>query len=131
MQMNDHEKRAAVAANCAKLPELCYSEDLANPGKVILLKRGEEGYYPFDSQGYVADLIPLYNAKLGVTPAQRMAMELGSLAGFHVPGANPDEHDNAIKPPLTQHPGEDRAVYLKRIGEDVARLFRESVQQKS
>jgi hypothetical protein len=131
MRLSDTEMREAEAANIAKLPELCYSEHLANPGQVILLKRGVKGYFPFDSQGYDVALIPLYNAKLGVTPAQHEAMQMGSLCGFHVPGANPDKHDQDITPPLKQQPGEDRDAYLKRIGEEVAALFTASIQQKS
>ena len=30
---------------------------------------------------------------MGVTPAQKMAMEIGSIWGFDVPGANPENHE--------------------------------------
>ena len=32
------------------------------------------------------------NETLGVTPAQKLAMEFGSMCGFDVPGADPDNH---------------------------------------
>ena len=33
------------------------------------------------------------NEKLGVTPAQRQAMEIGSMAGWDVPGADPKNYE--------------------------------------
>ena len=35
------------------------------------------------------ELADYNNSKLGVTPEQRKAMEIGSLCGWDVPGANP------------------------------------------
>lgn len=74
------------------LPELCFST-LGSTGELIIIKRGETGYYP--STWNTTDraenkrLADYNNAHLGVTPAQRRAMEIGSMAGWDVPGADP------------------------------------------
>lgn len=52
---------------------------------VIEIRRGEPGYTPcFDGQS--ADVL---NAAAGVTPAQREAMLVGSMFGWHAPAADP------------------------------------------
>ena len=74
------------------LPELCFST-LASTGDLIIIKRGETGYYP--STWNTSDraenkrLADYNNDQLGVTPAQRRDMEIGSMAGWDVPGADP------------------------------------------
>ena len=74
------------------LPEHCFST-LASTGDLIIIKRGETGYYP--SPWNTSDrtenkrLADYNNALLGVTSAQRRAMEIGSMAGWDVPGADP------------------------------------------
>ena len=89
----------------AKLPELCYGI-LDTTNEIILLKRGETGYYPtnynpaeefnkkyssFVEARKAADKwCDLLNERLGVTKAQRKAMELGSLNGFDTNIINPD-----------------------------------------
>ena len=76
-----------VLDNLNKLPELCAS---INPtdGTPIMIRRGVSGYYPaprtLDVDGY--------NARRGITAAQREAMEIGSMFGWEVPGADPDNH---------------------------------------
>lgn len=75
-----------VLNNLNKLPELCASINLTD-GKPILIRRGVMGYYPaptIDVDGF--------NERHNVTPAQREAMEIGSMFGWEVPGANPDNH---------------------------------------
>lgn len=54
--------------------------------QVIRVKRGEMGFYPVYTRLSADDL----NRDLRVTPAQREAMLIGSLMGWHVPGANPE-----------------------------------------
>lgn len=84
--------------NLSKLPEVCYGT-LLSDGSLILLKRDETGYWP--TEGYstnglfltFSDVADMLNEKMGVTKAQRAAMELGSIAGFDAPGANPDLFD--------------------------------------
>lgn len=119
-----------LQANLAKLPELCYS---VNPldESVILIKRGETGYFP-GKTGHRADLVPFLNARMGVTPAQRVAMEIGSMMGFHVPGADPDAHTAHAKP--AQRPGEGDDAYLERVRQetiDAADQKLRAGQQKS
>lgn len=117
-----------LQANLAKLPELCYSVHNVS-GDVVMLRRGETGYYPFDAQGYRAELVAFYNARLGVTPAEREAMEIGSMMGFGVPGADPDLHTLTAKP--LQAAGEDRDTYLARVIAETTDAFRASIKQKS
>lgn len=78
------------------LPELCFSI-LQSTGQLICIKRGESGYYPSDwstdDKEQNVELADLNNEKLGVTPAQRQAMEVGSMAGWDVPGADPQAYE--------------------------------------
>jgi hypothetical protein len=82
------------------LPRTCYATHPTD-ASLILLKRGETGYYP--TEGYSLnnavptfdELADLLNERLGVTKAQRAAMEAGSLFGWHVPAADPTHYDCA------------------------------------
>ena len=78
------------------LPELCFSV-LPDTGELICIKRGESGYYRSDwntkSRGENEDLANYNNEKLGVTPAQRRAMEVGSMYGWQAPGADPASYE--------------------------------------
>ena len=78
------------------LPELCVST-LASTGQLICIKRGESGYYPSDwdtgDKERNVELVDELNGNLGVTPAQRQAMEIGSMAGWAVPGADPSSYE--------------------------------------
>jgi hypothetical protein len=78
------------------LPELCFST-LQTTGQLICIRRGESGYYPSewetgDKERNVEEADRL-NERMGVTPAQRMAMEIGSMAGWDVPGADPKNYE--------------------------------------
>lgn len=77
------------------LPEVAYIDNSwnksAGAAPVIAVKRGESGYYPIFTEQSVDDL----NASCGVTVAQREAMHIGSMAGWHVPGANPAAQERA------------------------------------
>lgn len=57
---------------------------------VVAVKRGEAGFVPIFSRMSADDL----NFAMGVTPAQREAMLVGSMFGFDVPGANPALYDH-------------------------------------
>ena len=78
------------------LPKLCFST-LASTGQLICIKRGETGYYSSEwdtgDKERNVELADELNENLGVTPAQRQAMEVGSLAGWDVPGADPKNYE--------------------------------------
>ncbi len=83
------------------LPELCFST-LRTTGDLICIKRGETGYYPSkwdtgDKERNV-ELADELNENLGVTPIQRQAMEVGSMAGWDVPGADPAKYQEDFQP---------------------------------
>ena len=72
-------------------------QTLASTGQLICIKRGESGYYPSkwdtgDKERNV-ELADELNENLGVTPIQRQAMEVGSMAGWDVPGADPKRYE--------------------------------------
>lgn len=74
------------------LPEMCFSV-LPGSGELICIKRGESGYYRSDwstsSREQNEELANYNNERLGVSNAQRRAMETGSMYGWQVPGADP------------------------------------------
>ena len=75
-----------------ELPETCFAT-LPGQGDLIILKRGETGYYRSDwetgDKNQNQEIADLHNRQCGITPAQVMAMQVGSIAGFQAPGANP------------------------------------------
>lgn len=93
IQTEDERFRPKLAQG---LPEMCFST-LKTTGELICIKRGEMGYYP--SSWSTPDreenkrLAEYNNETLGVTRAQRIAMEVGSIAGWNVPGADPATYE--------------------------------------
>ena len=77
------------------LPELCYSVH-ESTGELIVIKRGECGYYATDyntpDKERNVELADRLNEKLGVDMWQRQAMEVGSICGWDVPGADPAKY---------------------------------------
>jgi len=77
------------------LPELCFSI-IRNTGALICIKRGESGYYPSDwdtgDPAQNRELADYNNQRLGVTDAQRKAMEAGSMHGWGCPAADPKNY---------------------------------------
>lgn len=76
------------------LPEQCFGA-LPSTGELILIKRGEVGYYPQrpENAPWGAENIDHVNTQRGVTKAQRKAMEHGSLFGWENDLANPANYD--------------------------------------
>lgn len=85
-------------------PPYCYAV-LPSTNKLIRIKRFEDGYYKF-REGEYASLVEQYNTEdvdeladilnkyeLGVGKNVREAMEIGSMFGWNVPGADPDMYD--------------------------------------
>jgi hypothetical protein len=86
--------------NLAALPVLCYSV-LNTTGELIIIKRGVSGYFP--TEGYTQNehctfeqQAAIFNERMGVTPAQRLAMDMGSIFGWDIPGAHPDAHADRV-----------------------------------
>ena len=82
------------------LPEVCYSI-LPSTGALICIKRGEAGYFPSAWSTHDpkenSGLADFNNNRLGVTQAQRLAMEIGSMCGWDAPGADPKAHERAAQ----------------------------------
>jgi hypothetical protein len=75
-----------------ELPEMCVA--ILQPDDVLIgIRRGERGYYQmYDGTitGAAARIVAdRLNQALHVTPRQREAMLVGSMMGWHCPGARP------------------------------------------
>lgn len=76
------------------LPEFCFTTDETDHEVVIVVRRGQNGYYPiYDNKLRGQDLSDRMNLSLGVSKAQELAMKCGSMFGWHVPGATPEAYD--------------------------------------
>ncbi len=94
--------KTTAKENISLLPEYCFSSDNVTR-KLIRIKAGESGFYPAHTHPEVKiaarhlenidDLADRLNAEMGVTKAQREAMEIGSMWGWEVPGANPNAYN--------------------------------------
>ena len=84
------------------LPEMCFST-LPDTGELICIKRGESGYYRSDwntaDRVQNRELADFHNQELGVTEAQRKAMEAGSIFGWNCPGADPKTYEPTADQP--------------------------------
>ncbi len=89
------DKEKVLNMKYADLPDMCYGL-LPSDNSVIIIKKGEKGYYktdygiPENPEEFVAKM----NEKLGVTPEQRMVMELRSMSGNWV---LPNEGDKKVE----------------------------------
>lgn len=95
----------------SSLPQQCYGV-LSETGEIVILKKGENGYYKTDfpaSKEAAPELAEKYNAKLGVSKAQAAAMLAGSLFGWHTPAANPANYDENGQPMKPKHRARDDA----------------------
>lgn len=75
-----------------RLPDVA-AATLPSTGELILIRKGETGYYPLRDSGRMT--AEEWNRAAGVTKAQAEAMMAGSMFGFHVPGADPDNYNEA------------------------------------
>jgi hypothetical protein len=75
-----------------KLPEYCFATE-AFTNNVVLLKRGEMGYYPY-YEGTIKgkEAARELNNEIAVSAAQAAAMKIGSIFGWDKPGADPDNY---------------------------------------
>ena len=74
------------------LPRYCYAY-LPTTQEEIRIDIAESGYTPMgknENDGNVKKM----NQELGVTPAQAKAMQIGSMFGWDVPGADPKSYDD-------------------------------------
>ena len=77
------------------LPRYCYAY-LPTTREEIRIDIAESGYTPMgknENDGNVKKM----NQELGVTPAQAKAMQIGSMFGWDVPGADPKSYDDKGK----------------------------------
>lgn len=77
-------------------PEMIYSHDINN--NCTIIKWGESGYYETDypKGKYTDDIINELNAQQEVTPAERKAMEICSMAAQNNSFLNWDKHYNMV-----------------------------------
>lgn len=85
-----------------KLPEACHDLLLEN-NTLITIKRGESGYYPTGHET-TSDEVDALNEEIGITKAQRAAMEWGSQFSWSSMLANPDNYDENGKPYCEKNP---------------------------
>lgn len=89
-------KALSAQIHMNKLPEHCFST-LPGSGELIAIKRGESGYYKSDwntsDPAKNREIADYQNGKCGITKAQEEAMLTGSMAGWDVPGADPDFYE--------------------------------------
>lgn len=82
-----------------ELPDFCLST-LPSTGQLIVLKRGERGYYASDwdtgNREENQNIAREHNRRRGISDIQEAAMRAGSMFGWHTPGADPQWYlDNA------------------------------------
>lgn len=76
------------------LPEECFVV-LESTGEMVLVKRGEKGYYPQrpENAPWGAENCDILNERMGVDKGQARAMKMGSMFGFDTPMADPNNYD--------------------------------------
>jgi hypothetical protein len=70
---------------------------LGTTGELIIIKRGESGYYRTDfgtkNKEENIELANYYNERCGITKLEENCMKAGSMFGWDVPGADPNNYD--------------------------------------
>ena len=101
--MNNERQLSKAQENLLKLPAECFGMIPSTRG-IISITAGEMGYKPVtlsekiisqcDHRGiHVDQLVDEMNAEIGVTKAQREAMQFGAMWGWGIRLANPDMYD--------------------------------------
>ena len=79
------------------LPDQCFAF-VESENRIAVIKKGESGYYPIESDGKDAEqnkaFTKLLNAQNGVSPKQAEAMKAGSMFGWDTPAADPKNYDD-------------------------------------
>lgn len=84
------------------LPEMCYSV-LPGPKQLICITRGADHFHFAgfrDANGDNARLADQLNREMGVSTAQRMAMEAGLIYGWNSPEADPQSYEPRREPQM-------------------------------
>lgn len=88
-------------------------------GELIILNRGERGCYHSDmstqSKWENKGLADFYNHRRGISPAQVMAMLMGSLHGFDKPEANPQSYFDEARHISTHLLGLSAVLYADNL----------------
>lgn len=93
---------ANVNKNYDKLPNFCWGVVTVEKGfGLILIAKGERGYHPtdyepFDTYEAADEFCNRLNKQIDVESNVRKAMENGSMFGWHVPGADPENKTNIL-----------------------------------
>lgn len=93
------------------LPERCFGY-LKATGEIVVLQKGQKGYAPTEKYAEnetPQECVDSLNTAMGVTKAQAVAMEAGSMFGWHVPGADPKNYDEQGQPVRPKPKGRDAA----------------------
>lgn len=103
------------------LPERCYNT-LPSTGELIIISRGGHGYTPVWPPNNSNDAAKNqkeakgHNAEMGVSNAQAAAMLAGSMFGWDVPAADPNNYDeNGVPKPL-EKPSLETATAIEYKG---------------
>ncbi len=77
------------------LPEYCWTV-LQPQNELVMVKRGESGYYPQREENapWDAKNVNHLNERLGVTKGQEQAMASGSMFGWDNEMANPNNYND-------------------------------------
>jgi hypothetical protein len=74
------------------LPSWCFAKHY-EAGTLTVVTRDVMGHNPFFGMPIAMENIDEANKMIGVTTKQSEAMQIGSMFGWHVPGADPNHED--------------------------------------